>query len=232
MSRIFITGDTHGTVHVEKVFPHRWKEGIRLKKDDILIVCGDFAAVWDGGYQDSVIQSLWAQMPYTVCFVDGNHENHELLCEYPITEWNGGRVHRIGANIIHWMRGEVYTINGKTFFAMGGADSIDKNIRRYHIDWWENEIPSHGEMLNGIASLQERNGKVDYIVSHDGPRAIVNEIIWDAGLEFSVNKYALNEYFDKIAKTTEFKRWYFGHHHMDITRGKFTCCFDQIHEIV
>ena len=32
---------------------------------------------------------------YTTLFIDGNHENHELLNSYPVSIWNGGRVNRI-----------------------------------------------------------------------------------------------------------------------------------------
>ena len=40
------------------------------------------------------------EKPYTICFVDGNHENHKKLAEYPEELWNGGRIHRIKKNVI------------------------------------------------------------------------------------------------------------------------------------
>ena len=41
MSKIFLTGDTHGIVDVAKITPERWKEQKKLTKDDYLIIAGD-----------------------------------------------------------------------------------------------------------------------------------------------------------------------------------------------
>ena len=74
---------------------------------------------------------LLSELPYTILFVDGNHENFDrLLSEFPIEDWNGGKVHKIRPNIIHLMRGHVFEIEGKRIFAMGGGYSVDKYMRR------------------------------------------------------------------------------------------------------
>lgn len=36
------------------------------------------------------------KLPYTIAFLDGRHENFTLLDQYPVTEWNGGRVQEVG----------------------------------------------------------------------------------------------------------------------------------------
>lgn len=38
-------------------------------------------------------------------FVSGNHENFDLLAEYPQEDWNGGKVQRIHSHVIHLLRG-------------------------------------------------------------------------------------------------------------------------------
>lgn len=40
------------------------------------------------------------------------------------------------------MRGEVYNIEDKKIFVMGGAYSIDKYMRKANISWWEQELPN------------------------------------------------------------------------------------------
>jgi len=40
------------------------------------------------------------------------------------------------------MRGEVFQIEGKTFAVMGGADLIDKAMRREGKSWWKDEMES------------------------------------------------------------------------------------------
>lgn len=42
-------------------------------------------------------------LPVTVLFIDGNHENFEQLNSYPLDVWNGGKVHSIDSNLIHLM---------------------------------------------------------------------------------------------------------------------------------
>ena len=39
--------------------------------------------------------------------------------------WDVGKVQRIRPSVIHLMRGQVYEIEGKTFFTMGGGSSHD-----------------------------------------------------------------------------------------------------------
>ena len=57
--------------------------------------------------------------------MDGNHENFDLLNAYPGKEWRGGRVHEVRPHVLHLMRGQVYVIDGLTWFTMGGAASHD-----------------------------------------------------------------------------------------------------------
>ena len=40
-----ITGDTHGKFH--KFWTNEFPEGQALNRDDYVIICGDFGAVWD-----------------------------------------------------------------------------------------------------------------------------------------------------------------------------------------
>lgn len=49
----------------------------------------------------------------------------DSLAEYPVSEWNGGKVQFIRPNVIHLTRGQIYNIDGSTFFTMGGARSHD-----------------------------------------------------------------------------------------------------------
>jgi hypothetical protein len=56
-----------------------------------------------------------------VLFVDGTHENFDLLNAMAKESWNGGKVHIVSENILHLMRGQVFNINGKLFFTFGGA---------------------------------------------------------------------------------------------------------------
>ena len=225
--RIFITGDTHGNIDIGKVTTRRWPEQKQLTRKDILIVCGDMGCVWDGAGSDRYVQRWWSKKPFTVCFVDGNHENHERLNQYPVEQWNGGKIHRIGENIIHMMRGQVFRINGKTFYTMGGAHSIDKAYRTPYVSWWPEEVPSASEWREGFCNVTAEGDWVDFVITHEGPAGIVRHI---CRREFQQD--SVSGAHDAFARSVSFGHWFFGHHHVDVTGGRYTACFDKIHELV
>ena len=164
---------------------------------------------------------LEKEKPYTICFCDGNHENFPAIYEYPQEEWNGGKIHRIRKNIIHLMRGQIYKIENKTFFVFGGAYSIDKGLRVEGRSWWSEELPTKQEYDIGFANLEKHNFKVDYIITHTAPQAIIEILIakqqWNdrANFKMDFHDYKLLEFLGEVLFKTQFKHWYFGHWHFD-----------------
>lgn len=202
---IYITGDTHGDMDLGKLK----KEGFAAQEGDYVIICGDFGAVWDDSKEDKNLQEWYNNQPWTTLFCDGNHENFELLSKYPVEEWSGGKVHRIGSKILHLMRGQVFTIEGKKFFVMGGAQSHDMTFRIPGKDWWAEEMPSYREVKEGYKNLIKNSKEVDYIITHCAPTYVVHLISpWYKG-------DGLTEFFEGISLETEFKHWYCGHYHID-----------------
>ena len=117
---IYITGDCHA--NYDKI--HKWYDRGIVKQNDYLIVCGDFG-IWHDNKDQRERFNYLMELPFTILFCDGNHENFDLLNKYPVTIEFGGKVHRIVSNVYHLMRGEIYTIENKTFYVMGGASSHD-----------------------------------------------------------------------------------------------------------
>ena len=69
----------------------------------------------------SIIVKILRRSPYTILWVQGNHENYDLIGEYPLEEWHGGKVrHIIRDKVILLERGQVFEIEGKSFFAFEG----------------------------------------------------------------------------------------------------------------
>ena len=128
---VYITGDTHGDMSVFKNPKLR-----KLGEDDILIICGDFGFLWDGSDEEKKNIEKLTKKKYTICFVDGAHENFDMLNSYRPYRYKGGNTHKIAQNIYHLMRGEVFTFCGKTFFCMGGGKSDDAEMRHEGVSWW------------------------------------------------------------------------------------------------
>lgn len=207
---VYITGDTHGDLSRFETKAMR-----RLKKQDTLIICGDFGFIWDGSAAEQKVLKKLGRKKYTVAFLDGRHENYTLLKDYPTSDWNGGRVQIISGRLIHLMRGEIYTIEGKTFLTIGGGESPDHDLRAIAGTFWEEEIPSAADMANAMAHLRERDNRVDYILTHEPSGK------GSGYLSLGTPLNGVNLLFNPLEDTAHFTRWYFGCLHIDrpLSRG-------------
>lgn len=221
---IYVTGDIHGGFDIHKLSSKELRSaGLRIKKDDYVIVCGDFGLVWDNKPEERYWRKWLDEKPWTTLFVDGNHENFELLNTYPVEEWHGGRIHRISEKIVHLMRGNVFSLEGASFFTFGGAASHDKEWRLPGLSWWPEELPSDEELRQANDVLTLCNNQVDYIISHCAPSLIQGR------LNPTYKTDRLTEYFEYVRETVKFKRWYFGHYHEDVDFDDgFSCLLDRV----
>ena len=69
---IYITGDTHIPIDINKLSTKVFKEQKNLTKDDFLIVCGDFGGVWDGGKHDKYWLDWLQKKNFSTLYVAGN----------------------------------------------------------------------------------------------------------------------------------------------------------------
>lgn len=206
---IYITGDTHGE-HAR--FDNDGVLGQeRPEQGDTLIVCGDFGYLFfDDDIENAFLDEL-EKKPYTICFCDGNHENFNAIYSYPVEVWNGGCVHRIRKNVLHLMRGQIFCIDGKKIFTMGGAYSIDKYLRKEGHSWWKEELPTDAEYKEAVQTLKRSDNCVDYIVTHTAPREIIRRM----GISPDMHDAELTGFLEWVMYEVSFKRWFFGHWHMD-----------------
>jgi len=225
---IFITGDIHGSLEVDRLTGY-FADKTNLTKDDYLIILGDVGLCWDNGPNDQKVIKTLITLPVTVLYIDGNHENFGLLESYPISKWHGGFVHEIEDDILHLMRGEIYSIEGRTYFVFGGAASIDKTSRTPGVNWWPQEIPNNEEYENGIKNLEKHNWKVDYILTHTTSYDVVAEM----DVELLEEEEELQYYLQRIADNTDFRKWFFGHYHRNkkYLDGKYICVYDKYYKL-
>ena len=220
---IYITGDTHGELNS---FLKRLDK-YELTSDDTVIVCGDFGFVWGDPYHNAMLKELSGK-DFTICFVDGNHENFEFLNMHPVEEnWNGGRIHRIERNVIHLMRGQIYDIDGKSFFAFGGAYSRDKYMRRKNVSWWEEELPTNEEYRTAVFNLENVGYQVDYVLTHQIPQHIIGALQCNPDPHDSQLTGFLDWlYLDKLS----FRQWFAGHWHINrsFDDGKMNILLDEV----
>lgn len=157
--RVMVAGDTHGNT--------KWVlrlVGLAARHD-----CQGILQLGDFGY--------WSHEPRGEQFLDkvdeglgrfglwllvspGNHENHSLL-----------RRHRVHEDGFWWLRDHIavapfgtrWTWRGVRFGALGGAYSIDADVRVPMIEWWPGEEPTEAD----AARLGDT--PLDVLVCHDVP---------------------------------------------------------------
>ena len=244
---IYITGDTHGEFGRfpgGDVLPGQR----RLLQGDYVIVCGDFGLCWAKDKEFEYHCDFFAKKPFTLLWVQGNHENYDAYKGYPKEEWHGGQIQRIRPSVLHLMRGQVYELNGRKFFTMGGASSHDIQdgilepddpdseekfqqleqrgalFRVNHRSWWAEELPSEAEYLEARANLARVHWNVDYIISHCCPSSIQD--VFSGGM---FKKDALTEFFDEVRQKCTFQYWFFGHYHSNmVIEKRYAMLYEQI----
>jgi predicted phosphodiesterase len=220
---IYITGDTHIPHDIKKLTAEHFPQEKSMTKSDYVIICGDFGGVWYGNRKDDYWLNWLEDKNFTTLFVDGNHENFNKLYEYEIVDFCGGKARKIRDSVLHLMRGEVYTIDGKKFFAMGGASSHDIYYRKEGISWWFAELPSDEEYANALRNLEKHDYTVDYIISHcaaEGVQEVINP---------HYVKDRLTDFFEYVRADCRYERWFFGHYHEDLeVDERHTAVFNKV----
>lgn len=249
---IYITGDTHADFTRFSVDSFYEQKEMTNPDENFVIICGDFGGVWDR--EESKREKWWLKWlddkPFTILFVDGNHEGFDSLYTYPVKEWHGGLVHEIRPHVLHLMRGQVFTIEDKKFFTFGGASShdiqdgiLDMNdpdwkqkakdlddqykymYRVKGLTWWEQELPTQEEMQIGRDNLSRHNNMVDFIISHS-PSTSELYLMGGKGL---YEPDVISNYLEEVKATTEYKRHFFGHMHISkAINDKDICLYEQI----
>lgn len=250
---LYVTGDLHAnsTGEMSKLNFDNFPEGRKLTKEDYVVVLGDFGFIWSA--EESKHETFWLnwlnERPWTTLFIDGNHENFDRLDTYPAEAWHGGQVQYIRPSVIHLMRGQVFNIDGKKIFTMGGAPSHDiqdgildpmdenfledyKRLRRTDaffrvkgVSWWPQEEPNEYEWRKARINLLLNNNKVDYIFTHEAPASVVPFVsIWPAT--------SMSKQLEELRFNNDYKRWFFAHYHIDkYINDREMCLYNKVERI-
>ncbi len=197
----------------------------RLTDKDCLIICGDFGFVWNDSQKEKALLNKIGSKRFKTLFVDGTHENFDLLDRYPVTELYGGKVRQISGNLYHLMRGEIYTIEDKTFFTFGGGESQDKEFRKENGTWWKQEQPTAEEIAYAKQNLEKYHFTVDYIITH---QPSINDTRM---MKRHCTVNPLSSFLEELTHTVSYQRWYFGSLHRNKKLRLAQCLFTDIAKI-
>ncbi len=167
---VYFTGDIHGLPFYVKRFSIKHK----LARDDTIVLLGDVGANYYQNGSDECVKATLSSIKPTVLCIHGNHEMRPWNVDgYHLMEWNGGLVYVQDKypSLLFAKDGEIYTIDGLKYIAIGGAYSVDKfyRLRNGH-KWFDDEQPSQEikdyveKKLNKLRDWHEREKR--YFLSY------------------------------------------------------------------
>lgn len=188
--KILITGDIHNNFG-------NLNSLICKKKADLCICCGDFG-YWPNTKWAKPLSDIKLQGTKKILWCDGNHEHFWFLKNRKTDELEPG--------IIYMPRGSVYTLpDGRNILFMGGADSIDKNLRKIGIDWFPEEVITQKDFYN------LPDCKIDIFITHTCPTELLNDMIPNDPIK---NNDPSNKALSELWKIYKPSLWFFGHWHV------------------
>ena len=160
---ILLLGDVHGDTNV-------LNRAIKLANEvgaAAVIQVGDFGLM--PGRSEESFYSVCKDSPVPVYFIEGNHDDCTRWIQYTEVSkvWDD-------ANLWYIPRGTVMEMDGRTIAFMGGAASIDKDIRlREGWHWDENENIAPHEVLRLMDNAEGKT--IDMFITHCPPNSVIEE---------------------------------------------------------
>ena len=211
---VYLTGDIHGDP--ERVV--QFCLSMKPRRTDTIILLGDVAANYTGGQRDEWVKQTLEKLKIHILCIHGNHEMRPSTIEsYKLKDWCGGMVWYEEAypHLLFAKDGEIYTIEGKSYLAIGGAYSVDKSYRlERNYGWWADEQPSE-EIKHFVESQIDKIKRVDYVLSHTCPFKYEPREAFLNFIDQSTVDDSTERWLDKIEETLEYKLWFCGHWHID-----------------
>ena len=219
MSKLFVTGDTHGGIDMTKLNSRHFRT-TDLTKEDILVVMGDAGFIWNGGGEEKFWQNFLDEKPWTTFCVLGNHENYDRIEQLPIVDFHGGKAYKVNDSLYYAVTGEVYDFIGKKCLVVNGADSTDKIYRKEGKSWWKQERITPADTAKAMESLNKVGGVVDFVFSHTGG----SEVVKTLGFDITPSDQEL----DRVLNMATYEEHFCGHYHVDKLIGDTRILYDDV----
>ena len=206
MRKKVVYGDIHANFGILK--------HLKRKHSDLdeIIIAGDFGVGFTG-VQNQTLKYLEShESDPKIRFIRGNHDSPEAC-----TKLTGSNVQWIPDGTLE---------NGILY--VGGAYSIDFDVRTPGFNWWPNEELYDHEWDDIFESIDGKLNDIHTVISHDGPQSIVRNIL-PPHKEVVLSRTTLN--LEKLRlRLPNVKLWVFGHYHVSystyVSGTQFVCLPD------
>jgi hypothetical protein len=208
--KIIVVGDIHGEWNQLNLI-------IERERPQAVFSVGDF------GYWPRIDKRSWSldgikNQGIPIYWAPGNHEDW-----WSLRELDERGVSEIAPNIYYMRRGSTLVLNdGRRVLFMGGADSIDKKVRRVGVDWFPDEIIGQRDIFD-LPDVP-----VDIVISHTAPDEfdLGSSGFRGLALDLDPSRKALSYILEKYHPAL----WYFGHWHISRSGHDSGCWWYALNE--
>lgn len=174
MTDVAFAGDWHGnTAWAINMLNKSAEQGLTT-----IYHAGDFG-VWPGPSGKSYlwkVQRTLQENGQNIYVVPGNHEDYDRIDRMPLDD-EGWQFLKNYPNIRFAPRGHVWEDKqtGTKMGALGGAGSIDKNLRNPRTQWWKQEEITERDVATLISNTEDRFGSefgIDILITHEAPAGV------------------------------------------------------------
>lgn len=218
--KIVIAGDWHRDVRHAKAVIHTAAEnGLST-----VLHVGDLGVFWPVFDVDtlrrlpertrgftSMLSEAVAEAGIDFRFVDGNHDNHDFLDG--LHEGSREAVTVDGLN--YQPRGSRMELGGRSFGFLGGAGSIDRELRMPGEDWWAQEEITSAD----VAALGEDS--LDVLIAHEAPSGVPTAKYFPVPLQLELDMQVSRDHLRTAVEKTEPSLVFCGHWHQRLTHELF-----------
>lgn len=219
-----ITGDTHGDFSRFKNYPDSYNS-----PNTAVIILGDAGINIDGGKYDYFTKkSLSYDYDFYIYCVRGNHEMRPQDVKYMRKIWDSNVNGYVYCEpefpkIRYFLDYGAYFIDGLSVFVIGGAYSVDKEIRLQRgLPLFENEELTEDEMDDCMRQLIGRH--FDLVLTHTCPFAWEPKDLFLGFVDQSKVSKRMEKFLDEVRQEiNQDAIWLWGHYHGDrieVPRGE------------
>lgn len=234
---MFIIGDTHGLTNTYDILSAFIKENVIF--NEVFIHVGDVGVGFFKWKQDRhELQKIDAVMRKTNCvllMIRGNHDNPLYWSDAITTPENANVCQDLQSltNVELISDYSIRTINNKRILFVGGAISVDRNLRTEGRDYWHDEAI---RMYPLDVFEQDEYAGIDAIITHSNPDFLppfgnVYDLFGqELGDDLTKERSYLTALYNKFNDRHPITHYFYGHHHcanvsyVDNTRFE---CVDQ-----
>ena len=206
---IYITGDIHRDFS-------RFLS-LETRKEDMMIILGDVGINFYLNEEDKKLKESLKKYNMKFFCVRGNHEERpENISTYKEVEMFGGKVflEEEYPYLIFAKDGETYEIDGKKVLVIGGAYSIDKDLRLIsHYPWFQDEQLNKKEQ--NLILKKVKGNHYDIVLSHTCPNKYLPVESFKFGVEKPNVDKSMELFLDKIEESITYDKWYCGHYYIE-----------------